>query len=128
MRVAILGLACLVVASLCSAQTYDLKVYQAGASAPQQSYPLTNAVCDQADPGAGSTTNPTKVVWADPDRAGRACLYVGSATDPIFSRPIGSYEGTLTITTLAGTSAESARAPFTVAPRPAAPTGLHFSQ
>lgn len=124
---------CLVVLLACApparAQTYSLKIYAAGAIAPQQTYNLTGVVCGQtAPPASASNVNPTKVVWTDPSNPALVCQFVQTSTDPIFSRPIGSYEGTLTLTTDAGTSPESARAPFFVKAPPGVLTGLRFTQ
>lgn len=107
----IILLASILLPSLVSAQSFTFAVYQAGASAPQQSYPLS-PLCDQADPGPSNPVNPTKVAWDDVSKPGRFC--VAQAAD-IFSRPVGTYEGTVTITTSGG-SAESARVAFSKVP------------
>lgn len=113
--------------TLAQSPVYTLNVYVAGASVAQQSYPLGTVTCNQDDPGPGSNINPTKILWDDPANAGKVCQFTGDSAT-ILSRPIGNYEGALTLTTPGGVSAESSRIPFSVAARPAAPTGLRFTQ
>lgn len=121
--------AILILPSLLFAQTYDLKIYAVGASAPQQTYTLPVFQCGQLPPSTpGPNVNPTTLAWIDPANSSLICLFRAGPVDSIFSQPIGSYEATLTLTTDAGTSAESARAPFFVKALPAAPTGLRFSR
>lgn len=129
MKSAVLLLAFLALPSLAFAQTYELKIYVAGASAPQQSYALGSVQCGQTPPPlTASNVNPTAVVWTDPASPTLVCRWAEAAGGPILSRPVGSYEGTLTATNEAGSSPESARAPFFVKASPAAPTGLRFSR
>lgn len=128
MRRVLLAVALVLVASPAFAQsaiTYELKIYAAGASSPQQTYTLSGVQCGQPKV-VGSNVNPTTVAWDDPANAGLDCKMVEAAGGPILSRPLGSYEGTLTARNEAGVSAESARAPFFVKAAPAVPTGLRF--
>lgn len=128
MRVLLLALALslfAVSAGAQSADVYTLKVYAVGAASPQQTYQISTYFCDQ-EPGTGENVNPTTVIWDDPNLAGRECRALADVV--LLSLPVGNYEGTLTRTTSAGVSPESARAPFSRAPRPAAPTGLRYSR
>ena len=130
-RVLVLMLALVCVSSVpvfAQAPTYELKIYAVGATSPQQSYPLGGVQCNQPPPTVVSNVNPSRVAWDDPANAGRKCIFTEGPLGPIFSRPVGDYEGTVTVTTDAGTSLESARAPFFVKARPAVLTGVQFSR
>jgi hypothetical protein len=110
--------------------TYTLKTYNVGAPSPIQTFTFqaSAVVCNQANPAIGVTANPTKVVWDDTVNAGKACIWTDPGTGPLFSVPFGGqYEGTLSQTNSAGTSVESARAPFTRPGTVPAPiVGLRF--
>lgn len=110
---------------------WTLAIYLAGGTTPVVppfDILFPNAACNQADPG-GVTINPLKVVWNDPNVSGKVCIWVDPQTvgSPLAAVPIGTavYEATLTSTSSAGTTPESARATFT---KPgvilSAPTGL----
>jgi len=117
-----------VVSSQAQATGYDLQIYAVGAPAPQTVSPLSLAdiVCNLAPPAGTSTVNPTRVLWDDPANVGKVCIWTPSvvAGSPLVVLPNGSYEGTVTVTDAAGTSAPSNRAPFSKAPVPAARTGV----
>lgn len=107
-------------------QKWTLSIYNVGAqtpiSAPTELL-AANVTCNQTAPTSTNTVNPTRVVFDDPNVAGKVCIWVDPGTGPLASMPFGasSYEGTLTATNAAGTTAESARAPFT---RPGLPPGV----
>lgn len=132
MRVLLMALMLFVAASTASAQTVDtwhLRIYDAGAAA-SLSAPTdlrrADVLCDQPEP-SGVPVNPTKVAWVDPTKAGRFCVWIDPGTGPLFAVPFGSaaYEATLAATNAAGTSAETARVPFTrPGVSPDVPTGL----
>lgn len=127
MRRVLILLTCLVIASPVFAQSYDLKVYAVGAAAPQQAFTLPTVSCGQEPaPLTASNVNPTTVEWTDVLNAGKVCRYVDTGSGPIVSRPLGAYEATLSVTTDAGTSAESGRAPFFLKPLPGVPSGLRL--
>jgi hypothetical protein len=127
-RIGLFLLAILAVPILLGAQTYDLKIYAVGASAPQQTFTLPSVLCGQEPTANPSNVNPTKVEWTDEVNAGKVCKFVDTGSGPLIARPLGAYEGTLTVTTDAGTSGESARAPFFLKALPGVPTGLRFSR
>jgi hypothetical protein len=120
----------LLAASLASAQTgdsYTLSIYAPGGTAPVSSAPLASAdiTCNLAPTSPAVTVNPKAFQWDDPAVTGRACVWRQSGAGPIVALPTpGVYEATITRTTSAGTAPESARAPFSTAPLPAAVTGL----
>jgi hypothetical protein len=127
-------LALLALPTLAQAQTIDkwtFRVYLAGAAAPQQP-PLdllaANVVCNQAPPTTTSTVNPNKVVFDDIVTVGRVCIWTDPGTGPLFAVPFGgTYEGTLTATNIAGTSAETPRVPFSRPGfAPIVPSGLRL--
>lgn len=132
MRIVWVMAAVLLVAAGAQAQTvidsYDLKYFNAGATSPVQteSFPSTDAVCDQEDPSPGSSVNPTQVIWDDPDVAGRVCIRISSPGSVLPSLPIGNYDATLSAVNVAGASGDSNRAPFSVVGSPAAPSGLRL--
>lgn len=99
-----------------TADSYTLKFYAAGATSPvqQQSFAASRVTCN-ATPipvTPGPVVNPTTVAWDDPDNANRECSVTFASGDTLFSLPVGSYEGALTVTNLVGTSPESAHVPF----------------
>lgn len=78
-------------------------------------------------PVAGA--NPSKLAWDDPTvlpLGSKACVYTDPGTGPLLSTAFGgNFETTLTATNSAGTSPESARAPFShPGVAPSAPTGV----
>jgi hypothetical protein len=121
-------------ASTSSAQSqitdYDLSTYAQGASAPIQTYTFSAAdvTCNLPPTPSGSTVNPSRAEWDDPDNVGQACQWQDPGTGPLFSLPVGTYEGTLVARSLAGASEESNRAPFSREAVPAARTGLRFAR
>lgn len=112
--------------------SFTAKYYNVGAAQPLQSdtFPVTDVVCNQAAPAAGaSTVNPTRIVFADINNAGRVCIYTTAGGAQLRSLPVGgNYEGTLTAVNAAGSSAESARAGFSRLGPPVVPTALGFIQ
>lgn len=114
-------LAFVLCASSASAQPvtkWTQRIYAAGASQPL-SAPLDlvvgqNATCN-VDPATLTTqaSNPQGIAWDDPANIGKSCVYRDSGTGPLLSTPFGgSFEVTITATNSVGTSAESARVPF----------------
>src|SRR2546428_5210298 len=92
--------------------TITARIYNVGALAPLQteSWATSAALCNQPQPIAPSTINPTKIKYNDPANVTQACIFTESLTGPLFSVPTpGSYELTLTLFTVATglTSAES---------------------
>ncbi len=116
----LIALALMLFASSAHAQTinkWTIKVYNAGALSPL-SAPVdllaTNVTCNLDPATVISGQNPTKAVWDDIANTGKVCVWTDPGTGPLTSTPFGgTYEATLTATNSAGTSAESARAPFT---------------
>lgn len=110
--------------------SYILKYYNAGAPSPVQTETIqaASAVCNQVLPTIVGNVNPNKAIWNDPVNTGKFCIYTEATGGPLFSLPVGSYEGTLTATNVVGNSAESARVSFVEGAVPAAPTGLRIVQ
>ena len=113
-----------------SAQTinsYELRAYAVGATAPIQTFtfPAVNTTCNVL-PTLGGFINPTTAEWDDPGNMGRVCRFIqGSGT--LFSVPIpGMYEATLVAVNTTGSSGESNRAPFERLDAPGAPSGLRL--
>lgn len=103
-----------------TAHTY--RQYLAGATTPVVApfvIQQTAVTCNVALPAPLSAHS---IYFADPDNAGKDCVWTDPGTGPLFAKVFGNMEGTLT--NIAGTleSPESARAPF--AKPPLAPTGL----
>jgi hypothetical protein len=107
-------------ASSASAQTitkWTIRTYNQGAPSPLTA-PVdllaANVTCN-IDPATLTVgPNPTKAAWDDILNVGKVCVWTDPGTGPLVSTPFGgTYEATLTATNSAGTSAESARAPFT---------------
>lgn len=133
----VFALALCVLASLSlSAQTgvpasYVLRVYAQGSTTPTTtlSVPVSQISCNQATvPGVGGVENPSAWRWTDPAAPGRDCVYQDTAR--FAALPDGAYEGTISAVNAAGSSAETARIPFTRArPNPpAVPTGARITQ
>ena len=99
------------------AESYQVKYYAPGATAPMQqsdAFPASAVQCGQSPPAAPSVVaNPTRVIWTDPANGGLVCIYTFPPAGALFALPIGSYEGTLTAANSFAASAERARAPFT---------------
>jgi len=127
-----LVLGCLLWATTLSAQTIDsyvIRIYVVGASSPLQAETVLAAatVCNQPDPGALSTVNPTRIVWDDGAHPGQVCTFTETAGGVLVSVPVGAnYEGTLSAVNAAGASAESARAPFQRLAVPLVPTHVRM--
>lgn len=115
---------------LAQSDSYQLRYYAPGATAPLQSsdiWTTAEIVCNQVPPTVTNSVNPTRVIWDDPANAGRVCIYtVPSVGKTLYSLPVGSYEGTLALTNAAGEGAESARAPFSRAAVPGVLTGVRL--
>jgi hypothetical protein len=112
-----------------STEAYAFKIYAPAATEPTSTTPLVNTdiVCDQAPaaPGA-STVNPTRAEWDDPARQGRKCVWTQGTGNLLVALPIGSYEGAIELTTAAGPSGDSNRAPFSRQALPGARTGFRI--
>jgi hypothetical protein len=110
--------------------SWTLSFYMPGASQPFQGpMPIlnTDVTCSRPKQTTGSNTNPTRTVWDDPANSTLDCVAATTQGVPIpFPTQVGNYEGALRAVNLAGTSAESNRAPFVVAVAPAAPTNLRL--
>lgn len=96
---------------------WTIRTYSAGAPAPL-SAPVdllaANVTCNVDPATITPGPNPAKAGWDDPVNFGKLCVWTDPGTGPLLSTPFGgTYEATLTATNSAGTSAESARAPFT---------------
>jgi len=107
-------------------ESYEARFYQLGATMPFQTHAFvaTATSCQQAQPSATTTINPTRFIWDDPSNPGSVCIYTGGS-GILLAFPIGSYEATLVAINAAGASAESMpRAPFSRLASPSAPTGL----
>lgn len=136
MKQSLIAIAFLMFASAVHAQPvtkWTMRVYNAGAPAPL-SAPVdllaANVTCN-LDPATVTVgPNPLKAGWDDPAGAGKICVWTDPGAGPLLSTPFGgNYEATLTVTNAAGTSAESARAPFThPGVVPPVPTGLHLGK
>ena len=101
-----------------TAQTdsYELRFYQGGA-APVTTYTfvVADVECDlQPIIVPIRNVNPTRIQWADPDRAGRSCLHdTAASTTELLGLPVGTWEVTLVAINEAGDVGESGRsAPF----------------
>ncbi len=138
MKTLFVAFALVLVASTASAQSvtkWTARVYNVGAAQPLSApvdFVVGQGVACGVDPATitATPTNPLKAVWDDPGAAGKVCVYTDPGTGPLLSTPFGgSYEATLTATNSAGTSPESARAPFThPGVAPIAPTGLRLGK
>ena len=109
-------------------ESYELRAYNVGATAPLQSFtfPVANVTCNLVAPTPGSTVNPTTALWDDPVNTGRVCQFV-QGSGPLFSVPSpGTYEATLAAVNAAGSSPESNRAPFSRLDAAGAPSGLRL--
>lgn len=134
MKTALAALAIMTLSGVASAQqidSYVLRSYAVGAPTPTSTFTfLSSAVtCNLPQPsGTLSNVNPTRVIWNDPNITGRACIWTDPGSGPLFALPIGNYEATLTATNSVGTSAETARVPFSKQSVPAVVTGLRLYQ
>lgn len=111
-----------------SIDKWPLRIYNTGAPSPLSTTDLlaANVVCNQVDPG-GTAVNPNKVVFDDVSNAGKVCIWTDPGTGPLSTVPIGgSYEATLAAVNVGGSSAESARVPFTRPGPPSVPTGVRL--
>jgi len=109
-------------------ESYELRVYAPGATAPQFTtpFPASAVECNLPPTTSSTTTNPAKVVWTDPAAPTRECHWLFGSVLP--SLPGGSYEGALVAVNAGGRSSESNRAPFVRLDAPAAPGGVRFSR
>jgi hypothetical protein len=116
-----------------SAQTgaptsWVLRIYVQGSATPLSTFTVSvsQVACNQAA-ATGSSENPTTWRWDDIANAGRQCAYSDSRFSGL---PDGSYEGTAQALNADGSSAETARVPFTRrrSNPPAVPTGLLFTR
>lgn len=130
------GVSCMMLsASGVSGQTvtvdsYEIRYYAPGASAPTQSstFAAAAATCNQPDPGPASSVNPTRAIWDDPNNAGRVCIQQFTAGDVLLSLPMGNYEAALVAVNQAGASGESPRGPFSRLALPPVPSGLRLGR
>jgi hypothetical protein len=108
---------------------WDLKIYQQGTGTVLSNINVQapTVVCNQTPPTTTSTENPDRWVWNDPQNAGKVCIFLDATR--LQNLPDGSYDGAATARNADGTSAESARAPFTRRrPNPpAAPSGVRLT-
>ncbi len=114
------ALAFLLLASTVHAQPvtkWTIRVYNQGAAqpiSPPTDLLAANVICGLDPSALTPSPNPLKAAWNDVANAGKVCMWADPGTGPLLSTPFGgNYEATLTATNTAGTSAESARAPFT---------------
>jgi hypothetical protein len=115
-------------------EKWTLKVYNAGAQAPLSTTDfLAGSVTCNVDPASivvVSGVNPTRAIWDDPGASGKVCTWLDDGSGPLRSTPIGgSYEASLSASNSVGTSAESARVPFShPGTVPSVPTGLRLGR
>lgn len=93
--------------------SYELRVYLLGATTPLSTTPFqsTDVTCNLVPPALGSTVNPTRILWDDPDNIGKSCQWTGGS-GLLVSLPASAYEATLVAINAAGPSGESNKAPF----------------
>lgn len=134
-RAVLIALILSLLPALAQAQTissWQLRIYNVGAATPISAPTdllTANVQCNQNAPSSTNSVNPTRVVFDDPNVAGKVCIWVDPGTGPLSSMPFGasSYEGTLTATNAAGTTLESGRAPFSHPGQvPNVPAGLRL--
>jgi hypothetical protein len=106
--------------SRAQAVDFNFRIYAAGARTPLGQPTLVpggSVVCDREEPPDLTRLNPTTVVWDDPARVGRVCVYSDPGTGPLASVPSGVSALELTVTQTRGgvESNESNRAPFSKA-------------
>lgn len=119
MKQMLLTLTLLAIPTLAEAQTptgYLLKVFVQGATSPLMTHtiPAANVQCGQAKVTIPAV-NPNAALWDDPADKAKDCVYVDTGTGPLLALPFGTvtYEATLAVVNVAGTSADSARSnPF----------------
>jgi hypothetical protein len=107
-----------------SAQTitrWTLRVYQVGAPQPLLKpieLVLGEDVTCNLDPATVETARKNlflAAVWNDPTAIEKVCVWVDPGTGPLLSSSLaGSYEATLTASSVTATSRESARVPLTI--------------
>lgn len=112
--------------------TYELRIYAPGATAPVTSSQIAASAttCNVTAPVVATppVVNPTVVVWDDPQNSGRVCQWVpaSQAGGPLVQLPDGNHEAVVVAFYLGVAGLESPRIPFArVAPR-AAPTGVRL--
>lgn len=94
---------------------YTFRVYTSGSAVPLTTYNFAagTTLCNQPVSTSTVTVNPTQIRWTDINNVGRECVWIDSGTGPLFALPVpGTYDGTLQASNTAGSSSESARAPF----------------
>lgn len=113
---------------------WSVRIYNVGAVAPLFG-PLdllaANVQCNQVAPANTTTVNPNKIIFNDDANVGKVCIWTDPGTGVLTAVPFGAaaYEGTVTATNAAGTSAESSRASFThPGVLPGVPSGLRFGR
>jgi hypothetical protein len=108
---------------------WTVRIYQAGQTAPIQTFTVTAPLCNQAPPPVepSPVVNPTTHVWDDPVNLSRVCLVHDAPR--LAALEDGAYESTVSASNAANdSSAETPRVPF-VRRRPnppAAPTGYRL--
>lgn len=112
--------------------TYELRLYAPGASAPMTSSQIdaSATTCNLAAPPPATppVVNPTLVIWDDPQNASRVCQWTpgGQASGTLVQLPDGAHEAVVVSIYMGVAGPESPRVPFSrVVPRPA-PTGLRL--
>lgn len=105
--------------------SWTLRVYQGATVIGSPTVVTTAQVqCNQTPPATTNNQNPTRWVWNDITNAGKVCIFDDAAR--LTGLGDGSYEGTASAANADGSSAETARIPFSrLRPNPpAVPTGL----
>ena len=107
--------------------SWNLRIYNAGSATASSNLPVTTAQvqCGQSKM-TGGALNVTVWRWDDPADPTKDCVYTDARLTAL---PDGSYEGTAQAVNADGSSAETARVPFTRRrPNPPpVPTGLKFT-
>src|SRR6185436_19185091 len=99
--------------ALAPTEGYRLRFYNAGAAThlTEVTFPVAQTTCNQTPPPAGTTVNPSFVIWDDEVNVGKVCIWDGS-TALLAIPPVGSFEATLASQIGAEFSPESNKAPF----------------
>lgn len=136
MKRLLFAFAFMLIAAPAFAQTFDtvqLTFYAAASPTTPSTtfdFPIAAAVCNQPQPAVVPPVNPRRVVWDDPNNAGRACIWTDTPGGPLLGLPVGSsWELTARWKNATGVGVESNRAPFTralLAPS-GAPTGVRLT-